>query len=447
MSFDKMKSTLTEALSALGISEYEIYYMSSSDTSVETLNKEISSFSSGERGGICLRVVYEGKLGYASSELMDEDEMRELAGRAVENAKYVEKPDEVGIFSGSDSYEEKRVPEYVPMSADVLKNYALTLGKKVFDLDKRVAEGSSTSAASSGTVIRIVNSHGLDLSCECGVNVAVADAVVSVNGEKQSAYSFDKIDKENSLDNLAGRAVEDALLKVGAAKVPSGKYNIVISGKQMKSILSVFSSAFSARQVLDGLSMLKGKLGEKIASDAVTITDDPQREGNSVGTTFDAEGVATTRRVVVDKGVLMTYLHNRETAMAMNTESTANASKADYSSPITVRPHSFCIETGEYTRDELFGMAKDGIYITEVKGLHAGANPVTGDFSLESAGFMIRDGKLGEAVHSFTVAGNFFDVIKNVKAVGCELEVGVPTSFTSFGSPDVLIPEMSVAGE
>ena len=82
-----------------------------------------------------------------------------------------------------------------------------------------------------------------------------------------------------------------------------------------------------------------------------------------------------------------------------------------------------------------------------MKGLHAGANPVTGDFSLESAGFMIEDGKLGRAVRSFTVAGNFFDMIKKISAVGDKLELGVPTGFTSFGSPDVLIPDMSVAGE
>lgn len=449
MSFDRMKKALTEALVALGIEEYEIYYMSSSDTSVDTLNREISSFSSGERGGICLRVRAEGKLGYAASELMDEGEMRELAERALENARFVEKPDEVGIFSGSESYEELRVPKHLPMSAEELKTYALKIGNRVFDIDNRVEDGSTSTAATSGTVIRIVNSHGLDLSCECGVNLAVADAVVKVGEEMQSAYAFERIedDADAFADKLASRAAEDAFSKVGAEKVTSGKYNLVISGKQMKSILSVFSAAFSARQVLDGMSMLKGKLGEKIASDVLTVTDDPQREGSTVGCAFDAEGVATKRRAVIEKGVLLTYLHNRETAMAMNTESTANASKADYSSPIVIRPNSFCIEPGEHTEDSLFALAGDGIYITEVKGLHAGANPVTGDFSLESAGFMIKDGKRAHAVSSFTVAGNFFDMIKKISAVGDKLELGVPTGFTSFGSPDVLIPDMSVAGE
>ena len=82
-----------------------------------------------------------------------------------------------------------------------------------------------------------------------------------------------------------------------------------------------------------------------------------------------------------------------------------------------------------------------------MKGLHAGANPVTGDFSLEAAGFMIRDGKLCEAVKSFTVAGNFFELLKSVAALGNKLERGVQTGFTAFGSPDVLVHEMSIAGK
>ena len=210
---------------------------------------------------------------------------------------------------------------------------------------------------------------------------------------------------------------------------------------------SVFSSAFSAKAALDGMSKLKGQEGEKIAADIVTITDDPQREGNTIGTNFDAEGVATHRKAVVEAGVLKTLLHNRETALAMGKETTANASKAGYSSPIGIRPYSFAIEPGDKSRDELFALAGNGIFITEINGLHAGANPVSGDFSLQSAGFVIRDGKKCEAVKGFTVAGNFFELLKSISALGAKLERGVTTGFTGFCSPDVLIPEMSIAGK
>lgn len=449
MNFEALKSALVEALVGAGITEYEIYYMSNSEASVATLNKAVNSSSSAESGGLCLRLVVDGKMGYASTELMTEAEMTELVDRAISNAKATEKPDTVGIYGGSESYEESRIPKYVPMSVAELSAAAVKTGEAIYAKSDKVQDGTSTQAVSAGFVMRLVNSSGVDLESSSGINVLIGEAVVMDNGEMQADYAMREISAETcdaTVAEVTEEAVKAAISKLGATLVPSGKYNVVVSGKQMRSILSVFSSAFSAKAVKDGMSPLAGKLGTAIAAPIVTITDDPQREGSSVGTTFDAEGVATHRKSVVENGVLLTYLHNRETAKEMGVESTANASKAGYSSPIGIRPYSFCIEPGDKSAEELLSMAGTGIYITEVKGLHAGANPITGDFSLESEGFMIRDGKLCEAVKSFTVAGNFFELLSSVAALGNELRCGVQTGMTGFGSPDVLFRDMSIAG-
>ena len=450
MNFDLIKNALVSALAEKGITEYEIYYTSSSDNSIGTLNREVNSFASSNSGGLCLRLVNDGKMGYASTELMTEGEMYDLVDRAISNAIATEKPDTVGIYGGGEEYEGNRIPKFAPVSTATLRSAAIKSGEALFSESEKVQDGSQSQAISSGFDIRIINSHGLDLVCACGLNVLVGEAVVMDNDEKQEDYSLKEFSEEN-LDSVIGdlvsEAVSDALAKIGAGLVPSGKYNVVISGKQMRSLLSVFSSAFSGKAVIDGMSPLATKLGEVVAAPIITITDDPQREGSSIGLTFDAEGVPTHRHEIVGAGVLNTFLHNRETAKQMNTTTTANASKAGYSSPIGVRPHSFCIEAGDKTQDELLALAGNGIYVTEIKGLHAGANPITGDFSLESAGFMIRDGKLCEAVKSFTVAGNFFELLKNITAIGDKIERGVQTGFTAFGAPDVLVPDMSVAGE
>ncbi|MBR5448582.1 MAG: TldD/PmbA family protein [Clostridia bacterium] len=450
MNFDVIKNALVSALNAAGVTEYEIYYTSGSDNSIGTLNKEVNTFSSSTNGGLCLRLVRDGKMGYASTELMTEGEMVELARRAIANASATEKPDTVGIYCGGEEYEENRIPAFVPVSTATLRHAAVKTGEAIFARDARVQNGSESQAISSGFDIRIVNSHGLDLVCSCGINAIIGQSVVMDKDEKQEDYclrAFSEANLDAVIDEIAGEAVGNALAKIGAGLVPSGKYNLIFSGKQMRSLMSVFSSAFSGKAVIDGMSPLKGKLGEVIAAPIVTITDDPQREGNSIGLTFDAEGVPTHRHEVVSGGVLNTFLHNRETAKQMGSATTANASKAGYSSPVGVRPHSFCIEPGDKTNDELLAMAEGGIYITELKGLHAGANPITGDFSLESAGFMIRGGKLAEAVKSFTVAGNFFEMLKSICALGNKLETGLQTGFTGFGSPDVFVPDMSVAGE
>ena len=105
------------------------------------------------------------------------------------------------------------------------------------------------------------------------------------------------------------------------------------------------------------------------------------------------------------------------------------------------------IKQGELSEEQLISMMRDGLYVTELKGLHAGADAVTGDFSIESAGFIVKDGKLANAVKGFTIAGNFFDLLKNIKAVSDTVKFGLPSGFTMFGSPDILLEDMSVAGE
>ena len=137
----------------------------------------------------------------------------------------------------------------------------------------------------------------------------------------------------------------------------------------MRTLLAVYSSAFSAKMAQMGMSLLAGKEGEKIAADIITITDDPMREGVSIQTNFDAEGVAAFRKPIVEAGVLKTLLHNRETAAKAGVESTGNASKGSYASPVGISPYAFCMEAGDKSLDELFAMVGDGIYVTELKGL------------------------------------------------------------------------------
>ena len=447
MNFDSLKKALADAAAAAGVKEYEIYYAASSETSVGGLNKEINSFSSGTSGGICLRLIADGKMGYASTELMEEGEMRELVVRALENAKNTDKPCEGGLFGGSESYEEPRMKRVEALSAAKLKSLTLDIMAETYAASDKVTNGTEANAVSASFSVALVNSHGLDLRNECGVNLVVAQAVVSDKGETQADYSVAAYDETTDIKKIAKDATEGALARIGAGFVKTGKYDVVIDGKQMRSILSAFSPAFSAKNAQMGMSLLRGKEGEKIASDIVTIVDDPQREGSSVGTTFDAEGVATHRKSVVESGVLKTLLHNRETAKIAGCESTANASKPKYSAPVGISPYAFSIEAGTLSEKELFEKVGEGILVTELKGLHAGANAVTGDFSIESAGFMIRGGKVAEAVKSFTVAGNFFELLKSISALSNEVKFSTSGGTTCFGSPDVLVPGMSVAGK
>ncbi len=447
MDFAKIKEIIAEEAKALGVKEYEIYSSDGADVSVETLNGEINAFSSGVCSGVCLRLESDGKIGYASTQLEKDEEMRALVSRALANASATEKLGGVGIYSGSESYETLPKSSYEHKDTGLLRTVAKDIADALYAVSDKVKDGTSSTAMTSSYSIRIANSHGLSLECSGGIDAILAEAVVSDGESFESEYELSLLDENTDIAVLAKGVVETAEKKLGAAHVPSGKYNVVIDGKCMRSILSVFSSAFSAKNAQMGLSLLSGKEGEKIASDILNITDDPMREGVPVKTNFDAEGFAARRKDVVRDGVLVTLLHNRETALIAGRESTGNASKGAYYSPVSVSPYAFCIEAGDLTRDELYAKTGEGILITEVKGLHAGANAVTGDFSIESAGFMIREGRVAEAVKSFTIAGNFFELIKSVAALSNKVDVAITSSFTTFGAPDVLITDMMVAGK
>ncbi len=211
-------------------------------------------------------------------------------------------------------------------------------------------------------------------------------------------------------------------------------------------MLESFTGIFSAENVQKDLSLLKGKLNEKIGSDKFTVIDDPFMEGGLSSKSFDGEGVACKFKKVIDKGVLKTYLHNLKTAKKDGVETTGNASKSSYKSPIDISPSNFYIDKGDKSFDEIISSIEKGILITELQGLHSGLNTISGDFSLAALGFEIESGKIKRPVEQITVAGNYFDMIKDIEDVGTDLKFGLPGD-AYIGSPSLKIKKLSVSGE
>ncbi|MBE6553629.1 MAG: TldD/PmbA family protein [Ruminococcaceae bacterium] len=447
MIFEAMKQALIAAAERAGLDQYEIYYQREESVSAETLKNEISSFSSSVGGGICFRCIVDGKMGYASGELMTEAAMEELVISAISNAKCIDSEDEVFIFAGSPSYAKLAPREVSLLDAGVIRDTALELQKRTYAESEKVGDGTQSMMLSAVEERKLYNSNGLELSNRVGFSGAYAAPVVREGEEAQENFEFGLGSTLEDFADLPKRAVRGALDKIGATTVASGKYSVVFDGRQFRSFLSTFSPVFSAKNAQLGLSLLAGKEGEKIASDCVNLVDDPMREGCPMQTPFDGEGVATARRNVIENGVLKTLLYDLTTAKKAGVESTGNGQKGGYASPVSIAPYNFGIAAGEQTQEELFAAVGDGVYITECKGFHAGANAVTGDFSIESAGFMIRGGKRAEPIKSFTVAGNFFDLLRQIDALGNDVKWGIPGGFTVFGSPDVLVRDMSIAGK
>ena len=448
MTFNEFKQLVIDECAAQGITEYELYYQVGASTSVETFQHSINEFSSSYSGGLCFRAIVNGKMGYASTEELSAQQAKSVVLKAVDNAINLEAEEQVFLGEGGQEYEPLELKGYDLPSTEELVSTALAVQKKLYAANPAVIDGCQTETLAQRSEIAIYNSKGLDLHYENAISGVVAVAVVS-NGKEMSNDFQIKLGKldEIDTDTLTKKAADEAVLKMGGDVAPTGNYPVVFSPGAMASLLGVYSSIFSSEAAQKGLSKLSGREGEQVAAACVTIVDDPFHKDNPMPMNFDAEGSPTHCKNVVENGVFKTLLYNLKTAAVAGKKTTGNASKAGYDASVAVRPFTMYLAGGELTEEEVFAKAGEGVYITDLNGLHAGANPISGDFSLQSAGFMIKGGKKAEYVKSFTVAGNFFDLLKQIDRLGDEIRWGIPGGFTVFGSPDVLVRGVSVAGK
>lgn len=449
MNYQEFKQAVIAAAKEKEVKDYELYYSESAETQTEIFKEEVKGFNTISSLGVCFKCLVNGKMGYASTENLSEEEAVSLVERAIDNAKSIESEEQDFIHTKGDTYAVLPKEETkLPTAAETI-DFALKLQKQLYATDSRVVDGTQAYAGFAEGKSALYNSNGLDLEDSAAFAftygmAVVADGEEMYDGMEVASGKFASFDVEK----IAKEAVKDAVDTIGAEPVPSGKYPVVFSNKVMASMLSTYASVFSAEAAQKGLSLLKDKEGEKIAADIVTLTDDPMMDGALVKATFDHEGVATYKKNVIEGGQFKTLLHNLKTAAVAGVKTTGNGFKGSYASTVGIRPYSFYINPVKGTLEDLMAEAGNGIYVTSVEGMHAGANPITGDFSLAASGFCIEDGKKGKPVKSITVSGNFFTLLKEIASVGEDLKFN-PFALGSSrcGSPSVLLKEMTIAGK
>lgn len=448
MDFNSFKEAIIARCQALGIQEYELYYQAAEATCVSAYQSEINEFSGNTEGGVCFRCIRDGKMGYASTEELSPDQAAQLVDRAVDNAKNLETVDKVFLGQGGQAYAQLPERQVTLPTTEVLVQSVLAAQKALYDADSSVVDGTVTEGICEKKSIAICNSNGLDLNYVNQITGLITVAVVSKDGEMSNDFKF-KLAPPDTIDyaQLADKTVQGALEKLGGQVPETGTYPVVFSPEAMASLLQTYSGIFSSEAANKGLSQLAGKEGSAIASSCVTIVDDPFHPDSPSPMNFDAEGSPTFRKNLVEKGVLNTLLYNLKTADMAGKTTTGNASKASYSAPVGIRPFTMYIAGGEASEEQLLQQAGKGIYINALEGLHAGANAVSGDFSLQSAGYLIENGAKTEHIKAFTVAGNFYELLKKVTAVANNMKLHNPLGATAFGAPSVLVDSLSIAGK
>ena len=447
MDFKEFKNILFEKALNEGFEDCEIYYTDGEDISITVYEGEVEKYNLDKSFGLSFRGMLNGKMGYSYTEILDDKAIDMLIKNAKEASKCIESTDEQFIYEGDKYYSKVQTYSEKLENIDAAKliEIALDLEKQTKEYSDKVVNISSCKVSYSSSKNGIYNTKGLELSNKGNLIIAYVIPIVEDNNEKQDGIGYKIADSLEEIDTkeIAKQGVKEALSKLGGSTISSGNYKTIVYNEAMASLLETFADIFSGEAAQRGLSLLKGKEGEVIASNIVSIVDDPLLDKGLASTPFDDEGVATFKKDIVSNGVLNTLLHNLKTAHKVNVKTTGNGFKASYSSPVSVEPTNFYIEKGEASIKELMEEIKDGIMVTDFAGLHSGANSVTGDFSLAAKGFYIKDGKKEYPVEQITVAGNFFDLLKNIKFIGNDLNFPI----SSVGSPSVIVEGLSIAGK
>lgn len=235
------------------------------------------------------------------------------------------------------------------------------------------------------------------------------------------------------------KAAERAVRRLGARKVVTCRVPVIFDQRTARSLLGDLFQALNGDAIYRGASFLAGKLGETIASESVTLVDDATLPGGFGSSPFDDEGVRAGRTVVIERGILKSYLLNCYTARKLGMKTTGNASRGLAGNP-GIGPNNFFLEAGSASPEEIIRSVRNGFYVTEFMGF--GANVVTGDVSHGAAGLWIEDGELAYPVEEVTVAGNLGEMLRGISMIGSDLEFR-----GSVASPTLKLEEMTVAGQ
>lgn len=430
-----------------GFSEYEVYYVDRESLSISVYKEEVEKYNLNNSAGLSFRGKFGDRIGYSYTEILDEDAIEMLVKKAKENVLAIENNDIQFIYEGDKEYKEISTyhEELEDIPADKLINIAISMEKEAKKYCNKVESFSGCSVSYSSGKYGIINSKGLNLSNKSNLLTAYVVPIVKDLDKMYDGCGYVVAKSLNDVkpDKIAKMGVDEALSKIGGTSIASGNYKVIINNEAMVSLLSTFAGIFSGDAVQKGLSLLKDKEGEIIATDIVNLVDDPHLEDGLASVSFDDEGVATLKTYLIKNGKLNSLLHNLKTANKAGVKSTGNGFKASYASPISVSPTNFYIEPGINSLEEMTKKINKGLIITDFAGLHSGANSITGDFSLAAKGFYIEDGIKTHPVEQITVAGNFFTLLNNIEEIGSDLKFPM----SSVGSPSIAIKELSIAGE
>jgi PmbA protein len=437
-----------EAALTAGAGEAEAYAARDSGRELRVHGGEVESLTAATQSGIGVRAWIGGRVGYAYGTDLSEAGIAAIAGRAAKAAAVADE-DEFAAPPGPGQIE--ALPGLSDPSVEIwttaqAAELALTVERTALAADPRVVGVEQVVYADSAERVAIASSTGLAGEYESSDCFAYLQALAAGEGAKETGLGFGLARGPEGLDPeaIGNEGAERATAMIGATKPPSRSCPVLLDPTVAASFAGLIGGALGANAVQRGRSPFAGRLGEALASPALVLYDDGRDPEGTASAPFDGEGVPRRRTALIEGGQLRAFLYDTYTANREGSASTGNAARHGYRSQPTVSASNLIVGAGSLSFAELLGAAEEGVFVTDVAGLHSGVNPVTGVFSVGASGRAIRHGELAEPLREFTIASDLVAMLGAVSAAGAEAR-WVPFG-GSVRTPPLLIDAMAISG-
>ncbi len=433
-----------EKIEKRGIKNYEIYAINVKRTIIDVKDKEVELLNVAENRGISLRIICEGRLGFAYITEITESTIDYLIKQAISSAQvttpdpFLNFPNFIGNYPIVSVYDK----EIENLSLSKKIDFALTMEMAAKDYAPCIKKVRHSQFQEMAAQIFIANHHGLNFSYKRTLFSGSVLVMAEEKGEAEMGwhYAFNPFFNNLNPEIIGKKAAQLAADALGGKPIATQKINAIFTNRVMSEILQILSSSFLADEVQKGKSLLAPHLGKKIMSNLVNIYDNGLYPNGYATRPCDDEGIPQQKTILVENGTIKGFLYDSYTAAKEDKKSTGNAGRMSLEAPPKVEITNLYLKPHDLSFERLLKTLDKGLVITDVLGMHT-ADPISGDFSVGAAGYWIEGGNRLFPVKSIAIAGNIVDLFKKIVAIGNDLEF-----FGNCGSPSVLIEGVQVSG-
>jgi len=417
--------------SANGNEEIEIYLSRGVDTEVRAFQGEIEQLSTASSAGIGVRVLIDGeagaRVGTAWAGSLDPVAIDDALREARDNVRFATE-DEFVTFARPDGVAPATLqltdPTVSSTPLDDKIAMAIELEHLVRSGDPRIRQVESSNYSDYVAEAAIASTLGVRATyARSGAYVSVEAIASDGTGDRTGwGLSAGRAPSELDVPKAANDALTRAIRMLGAVKPASMKCTAVFDPRSAAALFAIIGGSLSGEAVVRGRSFFANRIGEEVASPLFTLLDDPTDPRHFSASTFDGEGLACRRNVMIEKGQLKAFVYDTVSARRAGTSSTGSAVRGGIAGSPSAGCRALQLLPGEFDQAEIFARVGNGIFVESLTGVHSGVNPISGDFSVGITGLMIRDGQLCEPVREITVASTLQRMLLDVEYVGNDVE-------------------------